>query len=294
MQGYDWNDLKYLLALYRTGKLKEAGRTLGTSDTTVSRRIKAFEQHTGHPLFLRSAAGRYEPTDAAMRILPHAEAIEMENVTINERLGQITDRVTGHVRISSVPIIVNRILIPNLHSLIEQHPRLTVDLLPASENLDLSKREADLALRFGRPLQGGLRTTAQKLGALAFGVYAPKTIAPGQSHDLGWITYDDAYANLPQAQWLDATASRTTEARARLRVADAETALEAVAQGLGQSLLPRVIADADQRLLPLEWKDTPPTREVWLLSHVDQAARSSIATVKSWLHDLGWDTHKKL
>ena len=75
MQGHDWNDLKYLLALHREGKLTQAGRTLGVSETTVARRIKTLEQSLGTILFLRSANGRYEPTDTALHILTHAETV---------------------------------------------------------------------------------------------------------------------------------------------------------------------------------------------------------------------------
>ena len=94
MQSHDWNDLKYLLALYRTGKLKAAGRTVGASETTVARRIKTFEQELGASLFLRSATGWYEPTDAALKILRHAETVEMENLAIRELSDRNADRVT--------------------------------------------------------------------------------------------------------------------------------------------------------------------------------------------------------
>lgn len=290
MQSHDWNDLKYLLALYRTGKLRQAGRAVGASDTTVARRIRALEQATGTPLFLRSAAGRYEPTDAALQILRHAEAIELENLAIGERFGRIGARVAGSVRVSSVPIIVNRILVPNIAALIRRHPELTVDLVPAPDNLDLSKREADLAVRFARPATGGLRTKAQKLGELAFGGYAPAAIAVDKSESLGWITYDEASSELPQARWLEEAATGAAGRRAGLRVADAGTALEAVASGLGKTLLPRAIADADRRLraLALDHDPTLPVRDVWLLSHVDQTARSSVRAVKDWLTGLPW------
>lgn len=290
MQSHDWNDLKYLLALYRSGKLKEAGRRVGTSETTVARRIKAFEQEIGTALFLRSATGRYEPTDAALKILRHAEAVETANIAMRESLGKIADQVTGSVRVSSVPIIVNRILLPNLAPLIQRYPRLTLELVPAADNLDLSKREADLALRFARPASGGLRTKAQKLGALTFGAYRAQSIAPDQTDSQGWITYDDSCSALPQAQWLEATTADPNERRACLRVVDADTALEAVASGLGKSLLPKVIAEADPRLraLPLNGDTALPVRDVWLVSHVDQTARASVIAAKDWLSALPW------
>ena len=192
------------------------------------------------------------------------------------------------MRISSVPIIVNRVLVPNLAPLHAAHPELQIELVPSAQNLDLSKREADLALRFARPAEGGLRTKAKKLGVLRFAPYGPST--QPQATSLPWITYDDASATLPQARWLETVLQKAGGRPAPLTVSDVETALEAVAHGLGQSLLPVMIAERDDRL---ERVPDPPTlacpaRDVWLLSHLDQSARPSIEAVKDWLARLSW------
>ncbi|WP_120631581.1 LysR family transcriptional regulator [Ruegeria sp. EL01] len=289
MQGHDWNDLKYLLALHREGKLTQAGRTLGVSETTVARRIKTLEQSLGTTLFLRSASGRYEPTDAALHILTHAETIEASNAALREVSGESANGASGSVRISSVPIIVNRLLVPGLAALERLHPSLTVELVPTSFNLDLSKREADLAVRFARPSEGGLRTKAQKLGELSFAAYAASFISPDQHAELRWITYDEAHLDLPQARWLE-SAAKSSGLRANLKVVDAETGMQAVAEGIGKALLPRAIAAGDARLREVEQEGDAkyPTREVWLLSHVDQTSRLSIKAVKAWLSSLDW------
>lgn len=290
MQSHDWNDLKFLLALYRAGKLKQAGNAVGASDTTVARRIRALEQGLGTALFLRSADGRYEPTDAALQILKHAEAIESENRAIMETSRNSAGHIVGAVRISSVPMIVNRILVPNLASLARRHPDLTIELVPASDNVDLSKREADLALRFARPSGGGLRTKAQKLGEMTFAAYVSSSIDPMDYGALGWIAYDDVNAGLPQARWIDTVKKAAFERRASLKVSDGETAIEGVAIGLGKSLLPRAIADEDRRLrlLCVDSEPVLPAREVWLLSHIDQTSRSSVIAAKEWLTGLNW------
>lgn len=289
MQGHDWNDLKFFLALYREGKLTQAGRSLGVSETTVARRLKALEQSLETKLFLRGANGRNEPTDAALQILRCAEAIEADNAAIEKISGESANEVAGSVRISSVPIIVNRFLVRSLAALTSLHPRLTVELVPTSSNLDLSKREADLAVRFARPSDGGLRTKAQKLGELSFAPYAASFISRDQYCDLRWITYDDAHMDLPQARWLEGVA-KSSELRASLRVADAETGMQAAAEGFGKTILPTAIASCDPRLREITFEADVryPTREVWLLSHVDQTSRLSIKVAKDWLIGLDW------
>ncbi|PVB62650.1 LysR family transcriptional regulator [Labrenzia sp. 011] len=290
MQSHDWNDLKYLLALHRSGKLKEAGLATGVSDTTIARRVRRIEDALGVSLFLRSASGLYEPTDAGLEIIAHAERVERENIAIGEKLGGIAGRVTGVVRISSVPVIVNRVLIPALSSLTAKHPQLAIELVPSAGNLDLSRREADLAVRFARPARGGLRVRAQKLGELAFDVYGPKR--EGNPKALPWIGYDEACSGLPQAQWIEAELAHEGATRAPLRVTDAETALEAAGAGLGRTILPRLIADKDPRLSRIPGRDGAalPLRDVWLLSHVDQSARASLAVVKDWLVGISWSS----
>ena len=286
MQSTNWDDLRFFLALFRGGKLKAAAGATGVNETTVARRVRALEADLGVSLFLRSPAGRYEPTDAALEILGHAETMESAILALKTR----PNPVSGVVRITSVPFIINRVLVPQVRILTQQHPQLTVELVPSSDNLDLSKRQADLALRFARPDEGGLRVKAQKLGALRFGAYAAQSIPADEAENLGWITYDDTSASLPQAQWLEKAAAAPDTRRAGIRVADIETALEATANGLGKTLLPSLIADGDQRVravLP-DSQTQMVVRDVWLLSHVDQTGRSSVAAAKQWLADIQW------
>ncbi|WP_425248599.1 LysR substrate-binding domain-containing protein [Chelativorans salis] len=111
--------------------------------------------------------------------------------------------------------------------------------------------------------------------------------ASGAAHKV-WIGYDDAHAHLPQAKWVQSIKGAR---QGFLRVADAGTALEAVACGLGVSFLPRLAAAGDARLreiiddLPISAR----ARSVWLLSHVDQRMRASVSVTKDWLMTLPWD-----
>lgn len=287
MQDFDWDDLRFLLALYRAGTHTAAGKLLATSETTVARRIRAFERKIGAVLFLRTDPGRYGPTEIARAILSHAEAVEAEIIALHARVGQMAGRLAGVVRISSVPVIINRILIPNLPRLTDPHPDLVIELIPQPQAVDLTRREADLAIRFARPAQGGLAVKAQKLGSLMFAAFGPATSQTGAEDNLPWIGYDDAGATLPQARWIE---RRRGGARpGPLRVADLTSAQEAIAQGLGKSLLPVAAGQGDSRLRRLEWPtDKPQTRDVWLLSHANDAPRPILAAVKRWLTDLHW------
>ncbi|PSL18950.1 LysR family transcriptional regulator [Shimia abyssi] len=285
MQGFDWDDLKFALALHRTGRMARAARALGVNETTAARRVRALEHALGAALFLRDQSGTYVATDIGLTIIDHAETIEHEHHQILEQVCETAQRISGTVRLSAVPLIANRFLVPHLPALFAQHPELTVELLPSASNLDLTRREADLAIRLAMPSDGGLATKAQKLATLSFAAYT-STTPPNQTR---WITYDDAHSSLPQARWIATTLARSNDSIAPLRVADAETALEAVAAGVGAALLPTCVADNDPRLSLLPFTDAPLlTRDAWLLSHTRDDTRASIGAVKDWLGGRPW------
>lgn len=284
MQDHDWNDLKFALALHRTGRLSKAGQRLATSETTVARRLKALEARLNLPLFQRDRTGRYVATEAGQAILDHAETVEHANLAIAETAGQTATALAGSVRLTSVPILLDRILMRHLPAFRARHPNITLELIPEARNLDLIRREADLALRFARPATGGHKTRARKIATLPFGLFAPVR-DPDTDR---WIGYDDAHASLPQARWLETQMTGT----AALRVADAATALEAVAAGLGKTLLPVAAAAGDPRCVRRAsgGMSAPPSRDLWLLSHVDPTARVAVEQVKSWLSGLDWSS----
>ncbi len=290
MQDIDWNDLKYLLALQRAGTLAEAGRRSGVSETTVARRLKHLENALGIKLFIRNRDGKYQLDEQASVVFEHAEKMEQQNLAMQKELGEISGRITGTVRLSSVPVIINRILLPALPKLNEEHPNLTLELVPDARNLDLSKREADLAIRFSRPTQGGLSTKTQILGHLEFATYCACELTLEQEEKLDWIGYDDAHASLPQARWTEALRRNSSQKLSPVRITDIETALQATINGAGKSLLPVEACKGNSHLRKTrEQSDNIELkRDVWLLSHIDQEAHSSISTVKSWLKEISW------
>lgn len=287
MQDHDWDDIRVLLAVQRAASLSGAGRSLAISETTVARRLRRLEASLGSVLLLKAASGKLELTDAGHAVLRHAETVEQENLALREKLGRMSKRLTGVVRISAVPLITTRILVPNLPQLIQIQPDLVVEIVSEPRNTDLIRREADLAIRFSRPSEGGLSIKARKLGALEFGVFeadgAPQSDQP-------WIAYEDASSALPQARWTENLRKEQAGRAASLRVMDLETALAAAACGLGRAVLPRLAGDADTRLraVAMPARHDKMMREVWLLSHADQEARLSVVAVKKWLTALTW------
>ncbi len=274
----DWNALQLMLAVARAGTLSAASRRLSIDQTTVSRRLKALEADLGTALFSR-IDGRLVPTEAGERAIAAAESMESSAGKLQESLSGSLQSCEGSVRLTAVPILMNRLLIPNLKPLLEKHPKLRLETIAETGNLSLSRRETDLALRFARPQKdAGL---CRRLADLSYALY--RTAAHQVTSDT-LITFEETHAHLPQARWMARQAERG--GIGQLRVNDAESALAAVHAGLGQSLLPEIIAAKDRSLKRVTEGPALLSREVWLLVHPEVRQLPRVQAVIDWLEGL--------
>jgi DNA-binding transcriptional LysR family regulator len=285
MQTLNWNDLRYILAVSRGKTLAAAARLLAVDDTTVARRLAAMQATFGVRLYQRLSDGTLRLTTSGERVGLHAERIEHEINAIDGALASAGELVSGTVRVTSVAIIVNHIFIPSAHMLLKGHPQLRLEFVGDARDLSLTRREADLAVRLARPKTGGTKVIARRVGTLRYAVYAAASCSVRESKVLPWVTYDEAMAHLPQARWIATTAAREHETIAAARVDDAEPLLEAVAAGIGRSLLPCVVADSDARLRRLSTVryGSLPARELWLLAHSELKGLRRIEAVAEWI-----------
>ncbi len=287
MRPLDWNDLRYLLAVARGGTLAGAAKGLGVDDSTVSRRVARLEARIEARLFERAGDGRLRPTPAGAAAVERAERMELEVEGLRDSVTGADTVCAGTVRLTSVPLLVNRLLVPALPSLLEPHPALRLELVADPSDLSLRRREADMALRLARPRSGGRSVLARRIGTLGYEVCVAASLPAEAAADLPWVTYDEAFAHLPQARWIAADLERSGTA-ARFVVNDGEALVEAVAAGLGKSLLPSVVAARDPRLAALVAPDGNPVleRELWLLVHRELRGLARIDAVSDWLCDL--------
>ncbi len=274
----DWNALQLILAVARAGTLSAASRHLSIDQTTVSRRLKAFEANLGLPLFSR-IDGSLIPTEAGERVIAAAETMETAAGGLQESLSGSLQSCEGRVRLTAVPILMNCLLIPALGPLLAQHPKLQLETIAETGNLSLNRRETDLALRFARPQKdAGL---CRRLADVSYALYGTTAEGP-QPKTL--ITYEETHAHLPQARWLSKQAEK--HRIAQLRVNDAASALAAVRAGLGQSLLPEMIAQSDLSLRRVTDGPAVLSREVWLLVHPEVRQLPRVQAVIDWLDKL--------
>ena len=281
LQDLDWNDLRFVLAVARARSLAGAARRLGVNETTVGRHVAEAEKRIGARLFER-IFGSFQPTQAGAVVVAGAERVELEVQAVETAVSGEDRLAAGCVRLTAVPIVVNRVLIPALPDLLHRHPQLRIELIAKPRDMSLTKREADIALRLARPAKE-LRAVARRVGQLDYAVYGPRG-TPTQT--LPWITYEDAMADLPQWRWMADEARRHGAVSPSLTANDAEAILRGVQAGLGKSLLPIAIADRELGLVRLDGGPAALSRELWLLVHPDLRHLTRIRVVMDWLVEM--------
>lgn len=283
MQDLDWNDLRYVLALARTGSFVAAARLLKLNGTTVARRLRAIERQLSVRIFERDVNGALRATAPGCIAIARAEAIEVEIGSLTAAIKGADLPATGTVRLTAVPLIAHRLLIPAMPALVRKHPGLRLELIADPRGYDLARREADIALRLARPENAtGARILARRMATLPYGAYMPVSVR-GTGQDLPWISYEEGMAHLPQARWMAAMAPKHG-GLATLAVNDADALVHAVQAGLGRTLLPRIVGDRLSGIKRLAVSDEPPPgRELWLLIHRDLRPLARVAAVIDWL-----------
>jgi DNA-binding transcriptional LysR family regulator len=276
VQALEWSDLRVLLAVARSKTLRASAMSLHVDQSTVARRVAALESALGVRLFER-VEGAMTATRVCEAIIGEAELIEHHVLSIQERVSNQDAVIAGSVRVTAVSTIANHILIPAIAELRGRHPALCVELVSDNANLSITRREADIAVRFARPSKDD-EMLCRRIGEIEYAAFAARETTPD---DLPWLTYEDSIANLPQARWIAST--RRMEQQAPLLANDGEAILYAVRSGLGKSLLPVVLQSQFGDLQILPQYGTVLSREVWLIVHPRIRRLARIQSVTAWI-----------
>jgi DNA-binding transcriptional LysR family regulator len=156
-----WELYRSFLAVVREQSLSAAGRALGLTQPTIGRHVGELEDALGVALFTRSPSG-LRPTPGAVALVPFAEAMESAaDALVRTATGEAHEE-RGAVRVTASEMIGGEVLPAILTAFREEHPRIDVELVLSNRTQDLSRREADLAVRMVKPTQSSLVT--RKIG----------------------------------------------------------------------------------------------------------------------------------
>jgi DNA-binding transcriptional LysR family regulator len=186
-----WDDLRIFLAVCDAGSLSGAARRLKVSQPTLSRRIAEMEYGLGEPLFVRKNQG-ISLTKTGRRLLPAAQGMAQWATEAHRSLDAKNSPVSGRVRITAAPAFAFDFLAPFAETLKRKHPQITLEVLASTELLNLSRGEADLALRKHPSDDPDLITVDQvivPIGAYVSRDYARRMPAKYDFRDIDWIAW---------------------------------------------------------------------------------------------------------
>lgn len=283
----DWEQLRFFLELTRAGRLVIAARRMGVDHTTVSRKIQALEKSLGQSLFLREHEG-YKLTEAGRALLPQVEAMESAFVGISDSLPNLTEQLSGHVRIGATEGYSTLLLAEQLAGLGQRYPHLKIDLLALPRAVQLSRNEADIVITLERPERGPFIIT--RLTDYALHLYAsedylaqhPKITEREQLREHRFVSYVDDLLFSKELMFLD---QLVKPIKSNLRSTSILAQQQAVAAGAGLAILPAFAACTDPRLRRVLADEVSFTRTFWMLMPIELKDIARMRTVWNFLRE---------
>lgn len=260
----DWEDIRYFLAVAERGTLSGAARKLKVDHATVSRRLAALEMALDVRLVDRLPRScRLTAIGEAVR----ERALEMEGGADGiSRLARAAHApLVGRVTLSAPPVLVAPLLAGHLARFHDDCPDIRLSLAAQGEQVSLSRRDADVAVRLVRPNEAGSIT--RKIGTMAFGLYVHRSyVHLTVPERWQFIAFDEAFTDMPQQQWLLGIAGDRPVVCELNYISEHLIAARA---GAGVAGLPCFLGEADSDLIRIDGNVPSFSRDIWLVVHRD-------------------------
>lgn len=282
-----WDDYKYFLAVARSGSLSGAARVLKTSPATVGRRIAAVESRLSARLFDRAQTG-YALTESGEAIRRKAEAVEEAILSVEREAVGRDLRVTGRVRVATAEDIATFLIAPKLTEFRRSYPGIVLETVASWDVANLTRREAEVAVRTIRPSHGDF--VVRQIGVWNCALYVSRLYARAQKlkpgltdlRNVGVITWTEE-STFRGGDWFEQHARHSPVVFA---ANSRHIQYAACKAGLGAAILPCLAADDDPDLLRL----LPATRirsvNLWLVAHRDLVRTARVRAVLDFLAEI--------
>ncbi len=274
MQQFSWDEFRLVKAIADTQSLGGAGEALGLNHSTVFRRLNALEEQLGSRLFERSRIG-YTLTAGGEEMVALAARMADEIVDFERKVAGRDIKPSGELRVTTADTIFAHLLAPLLIGFGKQCPDITVEVIVDNRNLNLSRRDADVALRAAREPPETL--VGRRLATIAWGVFASRKLVDSLPQDIPmtqapWIGLAEPIADIAAARWM---AKTIPASQVRVRVNAVSSVLAAVEAGLGYAVLPCLVGDRCASMVRIDQPVIEGASSLWILTHSDlrQSAR---------------------
>ena len=277
----DWDDLKIILAIGRAGTLTGAAKALELNHSTVFRRINSIEKKLDVRFFDRLPNG-YLPTDAGETAIQSAEKIDNEFHGLSRELVGKDLRLQGNIRVTAPEGITIQLLVPHIAKFCRIHPDIDIDLAVTGNSLQLSQREADLAIRATtKPPETSI---GRKLCKFRFAMYASEEYL-SKHKDQGltehnWVVTEDSRNWFPTTTWKKIGYQKS---RVVIRSNSTMAVVNAAREGLGIAPLPCFLGDSEPGLRRVVEPHKDMKLELWLLTHPDLRNTARVKALMRYL-----------
>lgn len=260
----NWDDMRTVMLLVRHGSLAGAAAALGVNYTTVARRVRRAEQVLGQRLFDRLPDG-YRANETAQMIAEHAQQMENSDLGLQRKLLGAATQLSGTLTITAPQLLIAHFLAPVIDRFAERHPDVDLRVRATNTLLDLTRREADLAIRISRTpgdTLTGLRLLQQHTASFANEEWAAR-IASNPRSRVDWVVYD-SYPDVPVG-----VSDAYPNNRVRLRFDDMVAMVGAAQNGLGVVRVPMFLGRAASGLTQVPVLPPQPYADIWAVGHPD-------------------------
>lgn len=272
MDRSNWDDLRFVIAVAEHRTLSAAARALGVNHATVLRRVQAFEEAQGGPVFSRTGQG-YEILPDRQRVIDAARDVAGAVETVSRLMRGATAPMRGTVRISATDTFCTTILPKIAARIMAGSEGLRIEVSNSNTHADFARMQADIAVRPTTSLPPEMR--GELACGLGFAVYA----APGAA-DGPWLGLAGPLAKSALADWM----ARRVDPSDIGAGADSFVTLRDLArQGLGRAILPCILGDATTELTRHGERlmEVP----IWVASHVERADSPRLRLLRGRLVD---------
>jgi DNA-binding transcriptional LysR family regulator len=264
----DWDDLKILLALTRKGSARGAAQELGVSNSTVTRRLDDMEHDLHTRLFDRTPDG-YRLTGAGEQVLPTAEHVEELILAAERKISGEDQELEGSIRVTMPPVQGMGFLLNRLASFAEQYPGIELELETSNDALDLSRREADIAIRV---MPTGVTPPeyliGRRMASLSASTYVHRDLLnPERPEDISHLTWIGKNPAGQKEDWLDKVDIKGQPVRHS--IVDIGLLLEAVRARMGMAYIACFAVWQQEEVVRVPGANIVHHSDMWVLTHKD-------------------------
>lgn len=281
----DWDNLRYVLAVHRSGSALQAACELGVNQSTVTRRIAQLEKQMGVRLFERRQSG-YVATPLGVSAAQAAERVEQQVRELQSAMAESRRVLAGTVRLTASETMADRLVAPCLRPFHKQHPDIRIELIADDRRLGVAQGEADVALRAGsRPEGSGI--VVRRMPNIAWAVYCSRGYseefgAPRSRDKIGGhavIGAEGHMARLPAPRWVE----QATERPIRFRSNSLGNLVSSLRADLGVAALPCLVGDAEPDLIRCFPPPPELDAELWLIVREARRTTPAVRAVADYL-----------